>query len=278
MVFAGTSTGIAPAKLTKWLKVGELGRDGLHAIESEMVSVSLVDRITVTEGTGMDLLDPFGVVAERLAASGPFPVDGSNLVNRAIDLFGIDAHVELEKSIPISAGLGGGSSDAACMFRLLGRPDSVELAMKLGSDIPFCLKGGRAIVSGYGEKVEQLDYVDEQFALLLVPVAISTKLVYETFDRVGGEGQNHLLKSALECSAELAAVYDEVSELVGIRPHLAGSGSTLFYELDVVDWDDLTAGLLARHHRTAPGWFQFEASGLTVTLVRVNTLPPEVEA
>ncbi|NMD26179.1 MAG: hypothetical protein GYA65_18565, partial [Actinobacteria bacterium] len=131
----------APAKLTLGLRVIGVRGDGYHLIDAEMVSLEWADTLTI---------DPAG---SHLSADGPFaagmPLDGSNLVAKALVLAGRSASVHLHKAIPHGGGLGGGSSDAAAVLRWAGYTDVVG-ASRLGADVSFCLVGGRARARGVG--------------------------------------------------------------------------------------------------------------------------------
>lgn len=213
---------VAPAKLTRSLHIVGVRDDGYHLIEAEMVSVDLTDALRFTDGDGLAVID-----------GGPdVPLDDGNLVVRALRAAGRTAHVELTKRIPSGAGLGGGSSDAAAVLRWAGMTD-LDVAASLGADVPFCLSGGRARVSGVGEVVEPLPFEERTFTLLTPPVHCSTVAVYRAWDELGGptgEGANDLEPAALVVAPELAAWRDRLGDATGRTPTLAGSGSTWFVE------------------------------------------------
>jgi 4-diphosphocytidyl-2-C-methyl-D-erythritol kinase len=101
----------------------------------------------------------------------------------------------------------------------------------IGADVPFCLVGGRARVTGIGEQVEPLPYVDQQLTLLTPPVVCSTPAVYRAWDDLGGPegpGVNDLEPAALVVAPGLARWRDELGDASGTTPRLAGSGSTWF--------------------------------------------------
>ena len=131
----------AHAKLTRSLRMTGVRDDGFHLIDAEMVSIGLHDLITITpNGTGVEVTGPF---------SDGVPIDGSNLVARALELAGRRAHVAIDKRIPHGGGLGGGSTDAAAVLHWAGfgtDPEALVAASRLGADISFCLVGGRARV------------------------------------------------------------------------------------------------------------------------------------
>lgn len=217
----GWSTHEAPAKLTLTLRVTGVRADGYHLLDAEMQSVDLCDTVEIGPGEGVEVRGPTG--------SG-VPVGEDNLVQRALRLVGRRAAVRLTKRIPPGGGLGGGSSDAAAVLRWAGFED-LEAAVRLGGDVPFCLRGGRARVRGVGEVVHSLPgpAADEVFTLLIPPFAVSTVEVYRRWDALGGpvgDGPNDLEPAALAVEARLAAWRDRLGEATGVTPVLAGSGAT----------------------------------------------------
>ena len=214
----------AAAKLTVSLRITGVRDDGFHLIDAEMVSLDLHDTVEIGEGSGLEVMGPAGV--ESL---GP---DTDNLVTKALRLAGREAKVRLTKRIPAGAGLGGGSSDAAAVLRWAGVDDPV-LAASIGADVAFCLRGGRARVSGIGEILEPLPFRAATYTLLTPPFGCSTPAVYRAWDELGGprgEHGNDLEPAALSVAPELARWRDDLEDASGQRPHLAGSGSTWFVE------------------------------------------------
>ena len=216
---------LAPAKVTVSLRVTGVRPDGYHVIDAEMVTVDLVDELLVDPtGDGLVVLDEAG---RGLAV----PDDGTNLVSRALRLAGRTAHVTLTKRIPAGAGLGGGSADAAAILRWAGI-DDLAAASDLGADVAFCVVGGRAKVTGIGEHVEPLPYVDRTLTLLMPPFGCSTPAVYRAWDDLRGPttGRNDLEPAALRVEPRLAEWRDRLGEATGVTPALAGSGSTWFVD------------------------------------------------
>lgn len=218
---------LAPAKLTLSLRVTGVRPDGYHTLDSEMITVDLADRLTFSAGDALEVVGHGGGMA--------VPANESNLVRRALALVGRRAQVRLEKRIPAGGGLGGGSADAAAVLRWAGVTDP-EVAAGLGADVPFCVAGGRARVTGIGEVVEPLDFAAVEgtvYTLVTPPFGLSTAEVYRRWDRLddrGGEGGNDLEGSALLVEPRLAWWRDELSAAAGCRARLAGSGSTWFVE------------------------------------------------
>ncbi len=210
----------APAKLTVSLRIVGTRPDGLHLLDAEMVTVDLVDTLTLSVGVGVSYLGPYG---EGMRV-------GDDLVTRALALVGRTAAVEVDKQIPAGAGLGGGSADAGAVLRWAGHREPEEAAT-LGADVPFCVVGGRARVTGIGEHVEPLAHEDRAYTLLTPPVHCSTAAVYAAWDEAGGprgENGNDLEPAALVVAPELARWRDELAGATGVVPRLAGSGSTWF--------------------------------------------------
>ncbi|HUY85899.1 MAG TPA: 4-(cytidine 5'-diphospho)-2-C-methyl-D-erythritol kinase [Acidimicrobiales bacterium] len=222
---------LARAKLTMSLRVEGTRSDGYHLINSIMVNLELADRLTFSRGTGLEVKTDFGSGGH---VGEPIPPDRTNLVERALDIVDIGAHVLLEKRIPAGAGLGGGSADAAAVLRWAGF-DDLQRAATLGADVPFCLIGGAAKVSGVGEIIEPIDFAKRHIVLLTPPFGMSTVAVYYEWDRMGGptgEGPNDLESAAISLEPRLTYWRDVLEQLVGRRPVMAGSGSTWFAELD----------------------------------------------
>jgi 4-diphosphocytidyl-2-C-methyl-D-erythritol kinase len=221
---------LAPAKLTLSLAVTGIRPDGYHELRSEMVSLSLSDELTITEGgSGLTLAADPGTRAESLAAD-----EGNNLITRALAAVGRQAAVYVVKRIPLGGGLGGGSTDAAAVLRWAGCNDH-DVARALGSDVPFSVHGGRAMVEGTGERVTPLPFERREFLLLVPPFGVNTAKVYAAWDELaaGGpfdEGVNALTPAALTVEPRLLRWRDAFRELVGQQPTLAGSGSTWFVE------------------------------------------------
>ncbi len=228
-----SATESAPAKLTLSLRVTGVRADGLHELDAEMVTLDLADALTFTEGTGLTVID--GVVGDL----GLGALSDDNLVEKALDLVRRRAAVRLAKRIPVGAGLGGGSADAAAVLRWAGVTD-LALAARLGSDVPFCLAGGRARVSGIGERVEALPFEDRRFVLLLPPISVDTGAVYRAWDylrRQDGpwpdgrqDAGNDLEEAALTVAPQLRHWRETFAGITRRRPRLAGSGSAWFVE------------------------------------------------
>ncbi len=215
----------APAKLTVSLRVTGVRDDGYHLIDAEMVTLDCGDVLEIGEGDGLEVVGP--------CAAG-VPVGDENLVRKALAVTGRRAYVRLDKRVPAGAGLGGGSADAAAVLRWAGCRD-VDVAARLGADVAFCLVGGRARVTGAGEVVEPLPFVDRTFTLLVPGLRVDTARVYRAWDDLGGPAApdgsvNDLEPAALAVEPGLDDWRDRLARATGRRPQLAGSGGTWFVE------------------------------------------------
>lgn len=214
---------IAPAKLTLSLRIVGVRSDGFHLIDAEMVSLDVHDVLEVDEGGGTVTVVRDGVES---------PASADDLVVRALELTGSGGSVRLHKHLPAGAGLGGGSSDAAAVLRWAGETDPVRAVM-LGADVAFCLRGGRARVTGIGEQIEPLEFEERTFTLFTPPLHCSTPVVYRRWDELGGpsgDNGNDLEPAAIDAYPALAGYRDGFADATGERPRLAGSGSTWFVE------------------------------------------------
>ena len=225
-----THTELAPAKLTLSLRMTGVRPDGFHLIDAEMVSLDLADSLMFADG------DALSIVTEPTASRAlAVHADDDNLVCRALRHVGRTASVTLTKRIPAGGGLGGGSSDAAAVFRWAGRTTErdVREAARLGADVSFCIHGGRARVSGIGEMCEPLAHREQTFTLCTPPFGVSTPEVYRAWDALGGpqaDGPNDLEQAALVVEPRLVVWRDRLGEHTGRVPVLAGSGSTWFVD------------------------------------------------
>lgn len=219
---------LAPAKLTWFLEVTARRSDGYHLLRSEMMSLDLADTLTFSSGHGVTFAGSRPQVATLDVAD--------NLVTKALTLVGREARVHVDKMIPLGGGLGGGSADAAAVLRWAGFSDLVRAA-QLGGDVPFCLVGGRALVTGIGEHVEPLEPVTRTVTLFIPEFGVNTAQCYRAFDelvldKATRNERNHLTEAAVKVEPRLGRLMDWVSATYGPAV-LAGSGSTLFVEGDV---------------------------------------------
>ena len=170
----------APAKLNLCLFLGPRRPDGLHEIRSIFQPLSLADRISVRSAERDEVVCP-GVEGPELASRALAALRGRGWAAPPM-------RIEIEKRIPVAAGLGGGSADAAAVLRLAaGEVEGIEqLAAELGADVPSQLNPRSALVAGAGERVERLEAATD-FAVVLLPSAtgLETAAVYAEADRLG---------------------------------------------------------------------------------------------
>lgn len=218
----------APAKLTWTLRITGRRADGYHLLDAEMVSLDLCDLVHIEPGLS-------GVVTDGPFADG-VPTDGDNLVLKALELIGRRARITVTKNIPHGGGLGGGSADAAAILRWAGwtTPDRARRGAAIGADVPFCVIGGRARVTGIGEEITPLPFEDRVVTLVVPPLRVSTPAVYRAWDalnedrRFSDESTNDLEAAALTVEPALVTWRDRIENAFDVRPTLAGSGATWF--------------------------------------------------
>ncbi len=176
--------------------------DGYHEINSIMQRINLKDKLTFTEIEK-------GVIIE--SNNPEVPTDSTNLVYKAWeilkDITGIDKgiHVNIEKNIPIAAGLAGGSSNGAATLQALNQMwnlklsdiELMEIGKNLGADIPFCIMGGTALAQGIGEKLKSLNPFSKKHLLLCNPgIKVSTEYAYS---KINPNGKRLDIQGLIDC-------------------------------------------------------------------------------
>ncbi len=258
----------APAKLNLALAVGAAAPGGLHPVCTWMVTVDLHDDLTVTR-LGPDRLSRYAILwhpEARRRSDVDWSVAHDLAVRAQLALERragrrLPVQMKLEKRIPVGGGRGGGSSDAAAMLRALNElfvlrlaaDELREVAAEVGSDVPFFVTGGSALVEGFGERVEPHPTVPELHAVIVFPAArCPTSRVYAHYDeapgplrddrvrrlvRAGGAAGpvpvfNDLSAAAIRAAPELAGHLERLGALAERPAHVAGSGSSLFVLCD----------------------------------------------
>jgi 4-diphosphocytidyl-2-C-methyl-D-erythritol kinase len=264
----------APAKLNLCLYLGGRRDDGLHELRSLFCPLALSDRIVAVDAEGE---------ADEVVCPG---IAGPNLAAVALEALRArgwkraPVYVEIDKRIPLAAGLGGASADAAAMLRLArGEVDGLKsIAAGLGADVPSQLEPRFALVGGAGERVERLEDPDE-FGLVLIPDerGLQTAEVYAEADRLGigrsaaeldqleaelreaaGDGAspldypdllvNDLEQAALSRRPEISEALAALEEVGAVRALVTGSGPTAYgLFADVVRADEAAAALPPRY-------------------------------
>jgi 4-diphosphocytidyl-2-C-methyl-D-erythritol kinase len=263
----------APAKLNLALSVGPPDEGhGLHPISSWMVTLDLFDDLHVTR-LADDSISRYAIRwhedAKRTTdIDWRIGEDLSVRAHQALERFAdrcLPVQMRLEKRIPIGGGLGGGSSDAAAMLRAcnglfdlrLSDEELRHIATAVGSDVPFLVRGGSAIVGGVGDHIEPIDDMPDFYAVLCFPdTACSTAAVYGRFDAMGGGALavdavraslqnghffNDLAEPAMQEAPQLREQQKAIEATAGRTVHISGSGSTLYLTCDT----SMEAGALA---------------------------------
>jgi 4-diphosphocytidyl-2-C-methyl-D-erythritol kinase len=210
----------AHAKLNLELEV--LGRrpDGRHEVHTLLQAVSLHDLLIVERAADTSLEG--GVEVDDLVLRAQRALESA--VGRPLP-----ARFRLLKRIPVGAGLGGGSSDAAAALRALRRLyrldcDLGPVAVAVGADVAFFLTGGAAVAGGSGERLSPTRPWEGWYVLAWPGFGVSTARVYAAWDRVGGDGDNQLTRAALTVEPRLA----EFVAMLGAGWRMTGSGSAFF--------------------------------------------------
>lgn len=249
----------APAKINLTLDIVGRREDGYHLLRTIMQSVDLSDTVTVKKTGDGEI---------RLTISdSSLPTDRHNTAYKAAEVFfsalqkscdGIA--IDVQKWIPMQAGMGGGSADAAGVLKALNilydNPFSIDelcdLGVKVGADVPFCVLGGAALATGIGEILEPIEGIDEKISIVICkpPVGISTAEAYgaidQNLDKVTMANEKAILESLknkdicgigdnLQNAFEQALANEDIQKVicamedfspVGCR--MTGSGSAVF--------------------------------------------------
>lgn len=281
----------APAKINLALHVVGRREDGYHLIETLAVFTRFGDRIGIAPAE-----------RDELHVTGPYghniPTDGRNLVLRARDAFrvafqdgvGTPLAITLEKNLPPSSGIGGGSSDAAATLRALARhhdtavPDESlsATAARLGADLPMCLAARPLIARGIGERIEILRAFPPLPMVLVNPGAeVSTPSVFRALSTPANaplpspppadpkallawleQTGNDLEKPARGVAPAISDVLQSLRDAGASFARMSGSGATCFGLFETMDAADNGAGHIRRRQ---PGWFVAATRSLAST-------------
>ena len=293
---SSTHTEPAPAKLNLFLHVTGKRDDGYHLLDSLVCFADCGDVITATARDDAEL---------TLAISGPMAGDlatgniEDNLILRAARLLRAagavsqGADLTLEKNLPVASGIGGGSADAAATLRVLCRvwqldipTDALEkLALKLGADVPVCLRAKTVLMQGIGEKLIDLPELPNLSLVLVNPgQAVSTPEIFAArdaaftdenlWDRTAKFNSGASLAAALqECRNDLtlpaSGILPEICDVLNalaredgcLLARMSGSGATCFAIYDTIDQAERAAHAIAE---SQPDWW-VEATGIQTT-------------
>ena len=251
----------AYAKINIALDVVGKRDDGYHLLRMIMQTVDLYDEIEIKKIDSGIKLNCNKVYV---------PTDHRNLAYKAASLFketydikeGVS--IDLVKNIPVSAGMAGGSTDAAGVLKLMNRLFNVnasdeelrKLGVKLGADVPYCINGGTALCEGIGEEITQLKpFKDKIVVIVKPPFGVSTKEVYKSFDLskvinhpkvddlikamnnddihfVAHNMKNLLENVTLRKHRVISSIKEKISNLDAIGTMMSGSGPTVFAFFD----------------------------------------------
>ena len=270
---------LAPAKINLTLHVTGRRDDGYHLLDSLVMFADKGDKISV------EAADEMSLQVEGRMREG-VPVDESNLMVRAARLMDAPVAMRVKKNLPNAAGLGGGSSDAAAVLkaisRMTGQPIP-ESAITLGADVPVCLMGRAARMSGIGDKLESVAGMPMLNAVLVNPGRpVPTKLVFERLTckenppmpellptglsaaeltQWLGSMRNDLEAPAMKAEPVIAQVFETLSKTPGcLLTRMSGSGGTCFGIYKDRETANSAAGRLKEQN---PAWW--------VSAVRLNS-------
>lgn len=288
----------APSKVNLALSVGSPDAGGMHPISSWMVTTRFGDELTLKRlppGTpSRYAIEWHDDACRRTDIDWKISRDLAVRAHRALEeRLGRELPVQLrlQKRIPVGGGLGGGSSNAGAMLRALDalfdlrlRPQFLEhLAQPLGSDVPFLVQGGSAIVEGLGERISAAADHRTHLVLAFPDAQCPTGAVYRAFDGLRGDARvdaarvrglaergatadspfNDLADAACHVSPRLAEVRADIEAHARQAVHVSGSGSTLFLVCDSAVHADVLADTIGER--------------LGIPAVATVTAPPAIE-
>lgn len=234
----------ASAKINLFLHIVGKRDDGYHLLESLVVFTKYGDMITVEEASELSL-EITGEFASELSA---FPKEKNLVWKAAIAVQKLldkprFAKITLTKNLPIASGIGGGSADAAATIKALcqlwklnlSTEELNKIALQLGSDVPVCLNGRSAIMSGIGEEIEEVSFNEASYIVLINPLlALSTAEVFSEFklkltDDKNIEQRNDLEQIAIKKLPIIAEIITALQATDGcVSARMSGSGATCF--------------------------------------------------
>jgi 4-diphosphocytidyl-2-C-methyl-D-erythritol kinase len=246
-----TLTLLAPAKLNLFLHIVGRRNDGYHLLQSVFQLIDWCDTVTLTATKNNRISRTNPVVG--IAEEEDLVVRAATLLQRKCQVpAGVE--IKLTKELPVGAGLGGGSSDAAstliglnALWHLqLSRAQLMELGLELGADVPFFIHGSNAFVEGIGEIIQEVTLPEQRFIVIFPHRSIATKALFAHPELTRDHAPitiNGFLASPLpdpafinDCQAVAAQICPEVQHAIdwitealpGAKPQMSGSGSTVF--------------------------------------------------
>ncbi|WP_195972792.1 4-(cytidine 5'-diphospho)-2-C-methyl-D-erythritol kinase [Clostridium thermobutyricum] len=251
----------AHAKINISLDIVGKKENGYHLLKMIMQAIDLYDEIIIDKcksGININCNKPY------------VPNDERNLAYKAAKLFmenyniNSGVNITIKKNIPVCAGLAGGSTDGAAVLKIMNKLFNInaseeklmELGLKLGADVPYCIKGGTALCEGIGEEVTELKGFKNKIVVLVKPAfGVSTKAVYEEFDLdrvifhpntediidamdkddlkfVSKNMKNLLENVTLRKHKEIIQIKDSMIKMGALGAMMSGSGPTVFAFFD----------------------------------------------
>jgi 4-diphosphocytidyl-2-C-methyl-D-erythritol kinase len=269
----------ARAKINLTLRVLGPRADGYHELESLVAFADLADTLTLTPGetVALDVSGPFAKASGNVA---------DNLVLKAVAALGacVDGlkagRFQLTKNIPVAAGVGGGSADAAAALRLLADANGIaaddarlmDAARAIGADVPVCLASKSCIMRGVGEQLSPVDMPPLAAVLINPGVALSTREVFGKFALTPGgapmsevpraldaliaflkQHGNDLTPPAIACAPVIETVLAQLRDVPGnVLARMSGSGATCYALFKSVDEAATAAGIVQKNNK---GWW-----------------------
>lgn len=284
----------AYAKINLGLDVIRKREDGYHEVRMIMQTINLYDKLTITRTRNTTVS-----IETNLHY---LPTDENNLVYKAVSLlkneFNIQdgVHINLEKKIPVAAGMAGGSSDAATalhgmnvLFNLkLSKKELMEFGIRLGADVPYCIMRGTALSEGIGEILTPLPPFPPCHVLIVKPpINVSTKYVYENLhldneiqhpdidgiiqkiEQKDLHGAVSLFENVLESVTEkeypiISQIKNSMMELGALKALMSGSGPTVF-------------GLFDDKNKAEKAFYQFKVGDISKQVYLTNFYHPRTK-
>lgn len=251
----------ANAKINLYLDITGRRDDGYHTLETVMQSVDLADIITIR-------LYGYGEKISVTCSNPLIPVNEDNICYKAAERYfaaigrRYNAEIHIDKRIPHGAGLGGGSADAAAVLKALNtlcdnalaQEQLLEIGVKIGADVPFCIVGGTKLCRGIGEEMSDIEPLPERVYLVVMPdFSCSTKEAYLKYDKgesavpirngldemlsAGEDFPQHLYNvfSVLYSDERITNICRKLRECGATGAELSGSGAAVFGVFDDCD-------------------------------------------
>ena len=278
---------VAFAKVNLTLRILGRRKDGFHLIDSITAFCNFGDQIEIIVNSSSDDLEITGPFASKL--------EGPNIVTKTLKYFRNETgwlqpiKIKIDKHIPVAAGLGGGSANAAAVLKLLNmvtprpkitRRAMYKIALNIGADVPACLESRAVRMGGIGEQLSGIGELPRISILLVNPmIKLLTKDVFssllinnsspfevwqpratthEIFTTIGSKAPNDLIDSAIKHAPIIRQVLDTLDLLTGVKSiGMSGSGATCFALFEPNDTNDIS---IAQEIMISRGWWTAKTS------------------